>query len=233
MLAAIAECDRLGRAAFLAKYGYRPASRFHLVHDGRFYDSKPIMGVAFGIEYGCAALRPSEFSGGAEHCERFFRRLGFTIRHGARDGSQFVAKARRFFRTVLIVGLVSCTKSKLDTPAPARDLYSPSWVFARSAEYVERRCDEWAVLSAKHGVVHPDEEIQPYDETLTGSPKSRRAAWSAAVRDALAARYAGKKVKFVVMAGESYAGAVESFDHVQPLRGLETGDRRRWLKENV
>ena len=61
--------------------------------------------------------------------------------------------------------LVSCVGQKLKTPAPARDLYTSVW-FRKARSYVESTGLPWSVLSAKHGVVHPDEVIAPYDLTL-------------------------------------------------------------------
>lgn len=46
--AAMAEYDRLGREAFLEKYGFRPARSYFVEHKGRRYDSKAIVGVAVG-----------------------------------------------------------------------------------------------------------------------------------------------------------------------------------------
>lgn len=131
---------------------------------------------------------------------------------------------------MILVGLVSCSKLKLPTPAPARDLYSPSYVFRKSAEYVEDRCDEWLVLSAKHGLVEPGQVLEPYDETLAGAPKAVRDAWSNKVRRALLECY-GRDVRFVLLAGERYAGAVTGLDVEKPLAGLGTGHRRRWLAQ--
>jgi hypothetical protein len=131
----------------------------------------------------------------------------------------------------LLVGLVSCSKSKLDHAAPARELYSPSYVFARSVRYVESRCDEWLILSAKHGLVDPSTVLEPYDETLSGARKARREEWAAGVRKALRARYEGRPVKFVLMAGRAYSGAVEGLgaEVEEPLKGMGTGFRRQWL----
>jgi hypothetical protein len=49
VLAAIAECDRLGQEEFLRRYNFGKASKFRLVHQGKFYDSKAIAGVAHGF----------------------------------------------------------------------------------------------------------------------------------------------------------------------------------------
>ncbi|MFB7932850.1 HNH endonuclease [Streptomyces sp. NPDC056039] len=78
---AIEECDRLGRDAFLDAYGFRRARRYVLVHEGRPYDSKAIVGVAHGFLPGEEPLAPNAkgFSGGAEHAARFLERLGFFV----------------------------------------------------------------------------------------------------------------------------------------------------------
>jgi hypothetical protein len=73
VLAAVAECDRLGRDAFLAKHGYRPSKRYRLVVGRRSYDSKAIVGVAMG-------KTAAEFSGGAATVQRRLERLGFRVR---------------------------------------------------------------------------------------------------------------------------------------------------------
>ncbi|MEV6261938.1 HNH endonuclease [Streptomyces sp. NPDC051784] len=76
---ALAEYDQLGQDAFLAKYGYKPATGYLLVHEGRTYDSKAIAGVAHKFDQG-RACRPDELSGGRSHAARWLARLGFTIR---------------------------------------------------------------------------------------------------------------------------------------------------------
>jgi hypothetical protein len=82
------------------------------------------------------------------------------------------------------VGLVGCVKSKRSVPSPAKDLYtSPLFVGSRRA--VERSCDRWFILSAKHGLLGPDEMVEPYDETLATASRDRRRAWSAEVVQAL------------------------------------------------
>jgi len=249
VLKAMGEFDRLGRDVFLSKHGYRRSNSYKVTHEGRCYDSKAVLGVAFGYEYGCPSLRPSEFSGGVEHCAKLFMKLGFTMKRDDETLTEKMVKGvarlvRRVGKTVagmvavvttLVVGLVSCSKSKLDEAAPARELYSPSFVFDRSARYCETHCDEWFVLSAKHGLVDPTTVVAPYDETLSGAPKAVRDEWAEGVRQALRDRYEGRPVKFVLMAGRSYSGAVEGLDAevVEPLKGMGTGFRRQWLAANT
>lgn len=76
---AIGECDRLGAAAFRSTYGFGPARRLMLVHDGRTYDSKAIVGVAHGYATG-TFWRSNDFTGGIASVVRTLQRLGFDAR---------------------------------------------------------------------------------------------------------------------------------------------------------
>jgi hypothetical protein len=248
---ALWECQALGREDFLRKYGYRKSNAYTLRYEGEEFDTKAILGVAFGYEYDTAPLSPTEFSGGAEHCARLLSRLGFDVR---RKGDTFVGRVTRRVRgavrtlwetvsslsdkvKVLLVGLVSCTKAKLPEAAPARELYSKSWNFRQMVKYLEgeRECDEWLVLSAKHGLVEPGTVLEPYEETLDGAPKARRDEWGAEVRKALEERYEGRPVKFVLMAGRNYSSCVEGLEAEveRPMAGLGKGigPRRKWLAQ--
>ncbi len=95
ILAAIAICDAMGRDAFLERYGFRRATRFHLRHGGRSYDSKAILGVAYGLSTATPPGKASEFSGGAATAERVFTREGFTMAYGTRAEGQRVSKIDR------------------------------------------------------------------------------------------------------------------------------------------
>lgn len=68
------------------------------------------------------------------------------------------------------IGLVSCTKTKLEQTAPPAKLYSPSTLFSNVQQYCKQQHDNWYILSAKHHLLEPDgPPIEPYDETLTGA----------------------------------------------------------------
>jgi hypothetical protein len=86
------------------------------------------------------------------------------------------------------IGLVGCVKQKAIAPRPARELYvSPLFVGRR--QYVERSCDQWVILSARHGVVEPLTVLEPYDETLDTASTERRQRWSHWVLEQLAALF--------------------------------------------
>lgn len=79
VLAAIAECDRLGRDDFLRQYGFDRARSYVLIYDDKAYDSKAIVGAAHGRPPGKRPLTSAEFSGGEATVGRLLRRLGFTV----------------------------------------------------------------------------------------------------------------------------------------------------------
>lgn len=78
VLETTAECDHLGRDRFLKNYGYAPALKYFLHHNGVHYDSKAIVGVAYRSVAG-RPLNASEFSGGLQTVVRLLTRLHFKV----------------------------------------------------------------------------------------------------------------------------------------------------------
>jgi len=80
VLAAIAEYDEIGQKAFLRKYGYKPARTYRLWYDDKPYDSKAIVGAAFGYLPGNPTpLTYDEFSGGQIYVVPVLEKLGFSF----------------------------------------------------------------------------------------------------------------------------------------------------------
>lgn len=80
ILDSVAEFDRIGREAFLGKYGFGPAREYFLEVDGRLYDSKAIVGAAHGFQFPAEGpLLPEDFSGGYATVQRLLEGLGFSV----------------------------------------------------------------------------------------------------------------------------------------------------------
>ena len=79
--AAVAEFEKLGRSAFLRKYGFRRARSYFLIGgEGQRYDSKAIVGAAHGhLESGAEPLTSDDFSGGDATVATLLESLGFTV----------------------------------------------------------------------------------------------------------------------------------------------------------
>lgn len=88
---ALDEFSKLGRTAFLARYGFGK-SRDFLVRNpasGELCDSKAIVGAAFGFQYpGEGPLEPADFSGGEATVTPKLQSLGFEVVRIGEDWSQ-------------------------------------------------------------------------------------------------------------------------------------------------
>ncbi len=80
--AAVAEFDRVGRVYFLEKYGFGK-SREYMLRDpatGKLYDSKAIVGAAYGHAFPDEGpLKAADFSGGETTVEQLLADLGFQV----------------------------------------------------------------------------------------------------------------------------------------------------------
>jgi hypothetical protein len=131
--------------------------------------------------------------------------------------------------------LVSCVSEKQDRPMPARELYCSQW-FQKARAFVERQGRDWFILSAKYGLVAPDQVIEPYNETLSEKTVAERREWSNKVIQELRTRCTpGTSV--VILAGEKYRefllpALLDLGCNVEvPMTGLARGPQLRWLSE--
>lgn len=136
----------------------------------------------------------------------------------------------------MVIALVSCVKQKQAAPAPARDLYT-SALFQKSRAFAERHADAWFILSAKYGLLRPEQQIAPYEMTLKDMRAEARRGWAARVHvqmQQLDLLRSG--VEFLWLAGAAYqqklAKLLQAYPQHDPLRGLRMGERLQWLSEH-
>jgi len=129
--------------------------------------------------------------------------------------------------------LVSCVGQKRKERCAARDLYTSPW-FVKARAYVEARQAPWFILSAKYGLVHPDEVIEPYEATLNEMRIGARRLWADDVLRDLSPRIVpGTRVTF--LAGEKYrdhlrpALEAREVEVEVPMEGLTIGRQLSWL----
>jgi hypothetical protein len=135
------------------------------------------------------------------------------------------------------VFLVSCVSEKQDRPMPACELYCSRW-FQKARAFAERQAAEWFILSAKYGLVAPDQVIEPYQETLNEKTIEDRREWSKKVIRELRPRCTpGTSV--VLLAGEKYREFLmpalrELGCRVKvPMESLRIGEQLHWLSERI
>jgi hypothetical protein len=108
-------------------------------------------------------------------------------------------------RRVLLLG---CVKGKGAGPAPTREL-DTSDLFRKRRPYADASGSPWFVLSALHGLVHPDDVLEPYDLALANQLVAYRARWGRHVVEQME-RHLGplRGTTFEVHAGAAYVEAV-------------------------
>jgi hypothetical protein len=131
------------------------------------------------------------------------------------------------------VALVSCVKSKLPHPAPARELYTSAW-FQKLRGIVETSGARWFVLSSRYGLVAPDAEVAPYDYTLNSLGVSERRRWAADVLKVLIPLVMDEK-RIVMFAGDRYREFLvaplerHGIEVDVPMAHLRRGEQLSWL----
>jgi hypothetical protein len=132
------------------------------------------------------------------------------------------------------IGLVGCSRRKLPNAAPAAELYT-SLLFRLASQFCAATCGCWFILSAKHGLVMPDEVIEPYDVTLRGLGRQGKLPWARRVAAQLHERgLLDGHHRFVVHAGADYASPLAQHLPVeQPLQCLGIGQRLAWYRRQL
>jgi len=78
VLQALAEYDARGGEEFLEVYGFGPSRGYTLVHEGRSFDARAILGVAHRFATGRLATS-DEFSGDMQGAVAILRKRGFEV----------------------------------------------------------------------------------------------------------------------------------------------------------
>jgi hypothetical protein len=148
------------------------------------------------------------------------------------------------------VVLVACSKSKLNTPAHAQALYKGQ-LFEKSKAYAKQlvengEADAWYILSAKHGLVEPQEMIDPYDETLADASVEEKREWGKQVNLKLGevAPTYHTPVTHIILGGKDYYEPIRSFyenvhdvtrrTFTAPFEGMAgNGEMMQWLDERL
>ena len=133
------------------------------------------------------------------------------------------------------LGLISCTKSKQTFPCSAAQMYQPSNLFSKAYAYAIRHYDQTCILSAKYGLLFPEDPIEPYEQTLKNMGVQVKKAWSRKVLAQMDKRlslspgdevyiHAGKDYREYLIPGLKKRKLTV---HV-PLEGLSFGRQLQW-----
>lgn len=132
--------------------------------------------------------------------------------------------------------IVSCGKAKVKGSVQkvrAKDLYT-STLFLKSRAFAESIGNNWDILSAKYGLLPPWRLVESYEETVKSKSREEVEQWKLDTVDQVGRMVELRKVEtLVLLGGEDYVRHLnDAFPDIsfQPLKGLEIGERLRWLK---
>ena len=130
-----------------------------------------------------------------------------------------------------LIVCISCVKSKRDTASHAKDIYT-SALFKGMYSYAKKLDPkEIFILSAMHGLLHPDQIIEPYEKTLNNMSASEQKEGARRVLIQIKIKTDIQTDKFVFLAGDKYRKHLLPHipNHVIPMKGLKLGQQLKWL----
>jgi hypothetical protein len=182
---------------------------------------------------------------------RWLSNLGFAVGSGSGTGQVRTAPpAPRAQQPAVIdrqlsapeaadVVLVGCVKTKLAHGAAAKDLYVSDY-FVKMRAFAEASGRPWFILSAEHGLVGPDEWLEPYERYLPDTSRDYRLAWGEKVARQLEDAVGPLSDLVVdVHAGATYVESVQrplarrGVRVVDQLKGLSFGRRLSWYLDHA
>ena len=141
-------------------------------------------------------------------------------------------------RSYMKVGLVSCVSKKKKGKHRAEDLYtSPLFIWSRA--YVKRYYDKYFILSAKHYLVKPDQEIEFYNETLIGKTAIAKKAWAEETFRQILKAIKPDQTTLFIHVGMTYRKYLVpllqavGYKIEIPLAGLRIGEQLSWYDKQT
>ena len=125
---------------------------------------------------------------------------------------------------------IGCVKLKTPEKNKVEELYC-SPLFKLSLKYAKSKFDEVAVLSAKHGVLDLDVEIEPYEVTLNNMKADEIKEWSKKVTDDIKNKYPPNEYEYYFIAGKKYHKYLDLDKNI--LFPLPIGKKMQKLKEEI
>ncbi len=133
------------------------------------------------------------------------------------------------------LAIISCSKSKLAGPQRVRELYTGD-TFKLAVKAAEVLAERWVVISARHGVLHPEDIIESYDESVMTKSRRQREQWgqhvSRQLKLCMPTLQGSQVLSFVSALYQEFldlSGVGASF--FCPLQGLAIGLQKKRLKE--
>lgn len=130
------------------------------------------------------------------------------------------------------MALIGCVKTKRDGTHPAERLYD-SHLFDGRKTAARERADEWRILSAEHGLLHPKAEITNYNTHISDVDGE---TWAENVAEDLFHNHPELET-ILILAGRGYVHPLQPHLHAHnvelwdPLEGVGLFDQPEALRD--
>lgn len=126
------------------------------------------------------------------------------------------------------IAFIACSKSKKIGTMEAKLLYSAPDLFTKSYLYAKKHYDKIFILSAKYGLLNPDDIISTYNDTLNDKSKEQKKIWALSVLDKLT-----RELYF--LCGNNYRQFLWELPNPKfaPLKNLGIGKQLKFLKDGL
>lgn len=131
---------------------------------------------------------------------------------------------------------LSCTKKKLAYPCSAKEMYTASQWFRGGWRYAESlRPDHIFILSAKYGLLKPDDIIEPYERTLVSANIEAIKKWSIMVAKQIQKAGVNTSEHAIFLCGYNYRRYISNLfpNHIAPLEHMGIGKQMQFFKEHT
>lgn len=131
--------------------------------------------------------------------------------------------------------LISCAKTKLKTPANAKEFYISPLFKANLGYAYSLQPDNIFILSAQYGLVELDQILEPYDLTLNTMNVAEKKAWAEKVLTSLQKKTDTKNDHFIFLAGNNYRKyLIPELSHYEiPFEGFAFGRQLQELNRRL
>jgi len=136
------------------------------------------------------------------------------------------------------IAIVGCGKKKKERRHKAKNLYNSLYSKLR-IRYAEQECDQYRILSAKHGLIKGNKMIEPYDKHIDEVDNlDQELSLGDSILD-WKDFWHRENTEVFLLAGQKYVDVIEKrlpdfADVKKPFEQTSgIGEQIQWLKENI
>ena len=135
-----------------------------------------------------------------------------------------------------MIVFISCTKKKNTVPCTAKEMYSASTWFRKAYQYAESlNPSAIYILSAKYGLLTPNDMISPYEKTLLAEKDIELRRWAVMVMKQIKEHGIDLSEKAIFLCGKNYRKYIQRLfpNQLAPCAHMGIGEQLKYFSERV